>query len=142
MDAEQLKNLPSTFYRVAVKCLVFNDANQLLIAINSDDEVELPGGGWEHGESLNECVQRELAEELGVQATAIGEVQMVLQGRSDRGFAVLRIAVSAVLDSTTYVPGDDIVAARFVDKAEFKTLTFAPVDVPFRDAADQIWLNR
>jgi 8-oxo-dGTP pyrophosphatase MutT (NUDIX family) len=80
MTPEQLKNLPSTFYRVAVKCLVFDDTGRLLVAENEDGEFELPGGGWEHGESLEECIQRELQEELGVRAANIGAVEMVLQG--------------------------------------------------------------
>lgn len=142
MDDSQLKNLPSTFYRVAVKCLVFNNAGQLLVLRTNANDNEIPGGGWEHGESLDECVQRELKEELGVNAQSIGPVKMVLQGQSDRGWRVLRVALEVVLDSTDFSFDDpEIVEAFYVSQPDFSKLNFGPSDASFADAADQIWAN-
>src|SRR5579875_3493356 len=63
--------IPSTFYRVSVKALVFDRENRLLVMQNGDDTWELPGGGWEHGEQLDDCLRREVQEELGVDVQSI-----------------------------------------------------------------------
>jgi ADP-ribose pyrophosphatase YjhB (NUDIX family) len=55
---------PSPFYRVSVKALVFDRDGRLLVVQEPDGLWEVPGGGWEHGESFEECLARELAEEI------------------------------------------------------------------------------
>jgi len=47
-----------------VKALIFNEANQILVVQNGDGNWEIPGGGWEHGESFRDCLEREIDEEL------------------------------------------------------------------------------
>jgi 8-oxo-dGTP pyrophosphatase MutT (NUDIX family) len=49
--------LPSTFYRVSIKALVFDDRNRLLVGLTKDEEApgwEIPGGGWEHDETFEQ----------------------------------------------------------------------------------------
>lgn len=140
MSPEQLRNLPSTFYRVAVKCLIFNDAGELLVIKSDQDDYEIPGGGWEHGETIEECVQRELLEELGVRAKTISAPETVLQGKSDRGWYVLRVVVRVELESTDFSFGEDsIVDAQYVDQPTLADLHFCSPDEPFLAIADQIW---
>lgn len=142
MDTEQLKRLPSTFYRVAVKCLIFSDANELLVVRNDQGTIEIPGGGWEHGETLAGCIERELQEEIGVRPQAIGMVKAVLSGMSERGWAVLRVAVEVEVQSTRFTYNDDeIIDAFFVSKQDFAKLEFCPADASFANAVDQIWAN-
>jgi hypothetical protein len=54
----------SPFYRVSVKALVFDRDGRLLVVQEPDGLWEVPGGGWEHGESFEKCLARELAEEI------------------------------------------------------------------------------
>jgi 8-oxo-dGTP pyrophosphatase MutT (NUDIX family) len=143
MDLTLLKGLPSPFYRVAVKCLVFNDANEVLVVKNSDGEIEIPGGGWEHGESIEECVRREVLEELGVGVSSISEVKTVLQGKSERGWGVLRVVVVVEPGSMDFAFNDpEVVSAFYVNQQDLADLNFCPSDAPFADAADLIWGNR
>lgn len=134
-----LSNLPDAFYRVAVKVLIMDELGRLLVVQNNAGEWEIPGGGWDHDEALEQCVERELAEELQAKVRQTTDVEFILKGMSDRGFHVLRVAVRAVLESDTLVPSDDIIAYKFVNRHDMLQLKFAPVDEPFQHATDQIW---
>lgn len=51
-------DLPSTYYRVSLKALIFDTQNRLLVLRGENGKWELPGGGWEHGESVEACLRR------------------------------------------------------------------------------------
>ncbi len=57
---------PNTFYRVSIKALIKNDAGEVLVVKEHQDKWELPGGGLDHGESIHDCLKRELQEELNL----------------------------------------------------------------------------
>jgi 8-oxo-dGTP diphosphatase len=139
MDRALLKGLPSPFYRVAVKGFAFDEQNRLLVEQNEEGEWEIPGGGWEHDESLEQALKREIYEELSVEVVEISAVRLVYQGESERGWHVLRIVVDMKLNSHDFTPSDDMVAARFVTREELLQLHFAPAEVNIRLYVDEIW---
>jgi 8-oxo-dGTP pyrophosphatase MutT (NUDIX family) len=61
--------LPSTF-PVSIKGVVLDSRRRVLLLKNERDEWELPGGRIEVGESPEECVVREIAEETQWKITA------------------------------------------------------------------------
>lgn len=133
--------IPSPFYRVAIKALIFDDQNRLLLAEAKDGVFELPGGGWEYDdESLELALNRELREELGVEARQISPVVTTYRAISSRyGSHVLRLVVRAELSSGDFHPGDGLVAVRFATKEEFLALPLAFEDQPARNLVDIIW---
>lgn len=50
---------------IRTKALVLNDGNLLLA--NENDVLQFPGGHLEDGESLNDCLKREIKEETGIE---------------------------------------------------------------------------
>jgi 8-oxo-dGTP diphosphatase len=57
----------SALFRVAVSALIFDDEGRVLLAHRRDiDWWNLPNGGMETGETVDEALQREVMEELGV----------------------------------------------------------------------------
>jgi 8-oxo-dGTP pyrophosphatase MutT (NUDIX family) len=102
---------------VSVKGVVY-DSDRVLLALNDRDEWELPGGQLEAGETPQECVEREILEETGLQVTA-GPIIMswvfeviagthvvvIAYGCTPRS-ATTALAVSAEHTDVAFVPPD------------------------------------
>jgi len=131
--------LPSPFYRVAVKALIFDNQQRLLVLQNDAGNWELPGGGLEHGESIAACIRRELQEEIGIVPATISAIQFVFEGVSSRGWHVLRLVVHATLPHQTFKPGDTLVGTRFVTPEELADLRMANGDVGIQKLTDLVW---
>src|SRR5260221_11029127 len=57
---------PPSNYRVSVKALIKDDQGRLLLVKEDDDPWwGLPGGGIDHGETIEQGLRRELSEEVG-----------------------------------------------------------------------------
>ena len=55
-----------SFYRVSLKALITDKHGKALLVKNSEGRWAVPGGGWDHGESVEACIRREIMAELGV----------------------------------------------------------------------------
>lgn len=141
LTLDQLQELPSPFYRVAIKVLILDEQNRLLVVFNEDGEAEIPGGGWEYDQTFEESLQREVSEELNAEIKNISQVQLVFPSTSDHGWRVVRIVVKAELATPGFAPGDDMTAARFVTYKEFLGLNFDQTDAPIQQYAEQIWAS-
>ena len=91
---------------------------------------EFPGGSLEEGETLEECLERELAEELGVVAVA-GEVVAESRHCDERG-ALRLIALRATIVSgePSPVAHDEIAWVRPRDLLKYR---LAPADIPIAE---------
>jgi len=131
--AAQLADLPSTYYRVSAKALIF-DGDKLLIFKDKHGQWELPGGGWEHDESLDECLRRELKEEMNVALSQVGEIELCWRNYPEGRAVKLCVAARATLASHDFVPSDDdLVEARFV------SLPFQASEQGAQTCVDAIW---
>lgn len=111
---------PSSFYRVTSRALVYDATKKLLVMKNADGNYEIPGGGWEHDESYEQCIQRELHEELGVRAQTIGSICGTwVNTQTWYGVKVLRIAAKVSLLTHDFKIGSEIQAIEWVDKSRF-----------------------
>src|SRR5579875_2422811 len=115
-DVSRRPEMISPFYRVSVKALVFDAENRLLVVQESAGHWELPGGGWEHGETLEQCLARELDEELHAHLVSIDlstQRAWPAIGASHR-YHRLKLTVHARLASCVISPDQEIRAARWV----------------------------
>jgi 8-oxo-dGTP pyrophosphatase MutT (NUDIX family) len=62
----RLDDIDDCLYRVAIRVLVVQDDKVLLVKEASDNWWALPGGGVDHGETIEATLKREIEEELGV----------------------------------------------------------------------------
>lgn len=72
------KFFPESFYRVTVKALVVKDGKILLVKESPElsGKWELPGGGLDFGEEIQEGLRREVEEEMGVKIKSIEDRPM------------------------------------------------------------------
>ncbi|HEX5448341.1 MAG TPA: NUDIX hydrolase [Candidatus Saccharimonadales bacterium] len=141
MDIVQLKKLPSPFYRCSVKAIILDDQGRLLIGRGNNDEIqgwEMPGGGWEYGESIEECLRREIKEELGAEIGEIGEVFATYRGRSRHGWMIVRIAVRVKLKNHDFKYGA-MTEAKLVTREELMNIEFDAEEGTVKTIADKIW---
>lgn len=130
----------SPYYRVATRAIILDDQQRLLVMRNHDGDYELPGGGWEYGESFAECLGREIEEELGVELAGADEhVLCTYRGEGRYSGMALRIAVRARLKSYDFKPVD-MAEAFWVTRQEFLTLDLKPAaEEGLKAHADLIW---
>lgn len=121
-------DLASTCYRVSIKALIRDEQDKILLLHERKLGWELPGGGLDHGESIQEGLAREVKEELGVE----------LQEFTDKPYAVwvedltevhgvyaLFLLYSVTVDSHNFVFNDtqeDFLDFGFFTPQEIKTM--------------------
>jgi 8-oxo-dGTP pyrophosphatase MutT (NUDIX family) len=67
---QRLNNIDDCLYRVAIRVLVIQDKKILLVKEN-EGWWAFPGGGVDHGETVEDTLAREIEEELGVPASEV-----------------------------------------------------------------------
>jgi 8-oxo-dGTP diphosphatase len=85
---------------------------------------EFPGGKCEPGESLDDCLRRELREELGSDAVTGAELLAVSHDYPDRTVELHFIACRLV-GSPRPILGQEM---RWVSRTELRSLEFPPAD--------------
>lgn len=94
---------------------------------------EFPGGKCEPGESLAECLRRELIEELGTDALVGDEILATRHDYPERS-VVLHFFGCTLVDEPKPLNGQDI---RWVRRDELRSLQFPPADDQLIDLLNQ-----
>ena len=85
---------------------------------------EFPGGKCEPGETLGDCLRRELKEELGAEAVIREEIWTVTHDYADRSVE-LHFLSCTLLNAPVPLLGQEM---RWVARDELKLLKFPPAD--------------
>ncbi|MBN2050038.1 MAG: 8-oxo-dGTP diphosphatase MutT [Spirochaetales bacterium] len=91
---------------------------------------EFPGGKIEPGESPEECLKRELAEELGIEC-AVGELLIeTLHAYPDRAIRISAFLADILSGEPAALEHDEI---RWVKPEDLPSYAFVPADLPIVD---------
>jgi ADP-ribose pyrophosphatase YjhB (NUDIX family) len=115
---------PSTIYRVVAKALITDDNGKVLVVRENDEFWSLPGGGVEHGESAEDCLQREIEEEIGIKDAQIGSITCSTSVHLDQIDTWMTwIVYKATIASSNFVVGDGVTEAKYIDVQDLKDST-------------------
>lgn len=119
---------------IEVAAAIIEDGNgRMLIARRAEGKSqegmwEFPGGKLELGESPEECLRRELLEEMGITIEPYAYF-----GDNEHDYGTVKIHLIAY--KARFVSGEIVLtdhdAYRWVRKEELEEYAFAPADVPF-----------
>ena len=119
---------PNTFYRVSVKAYVTDQQGRVFVVKEHDKEGRgfwgLPGGGLDHGESPQECLRREIREELGIRDVAIDDISYTKSFyMSNKDAWLLWVVYRARISSKEYIYGDGVTDAAYINAQELASST-------------------
>lgn len=114
----------------AVGAVVRGADGRLLLILRGKEPAKgcwsLPGGRVEPGETHEEAVAREVAEETGLLVCVVGEVGTVRRDAPGGGVYVIRDFLVEPVDNREPVAGDDADDARWVTPDELLALRTSP----------------
>ncbi len=64
-------DINDAWYRISAKAIVYNENGDILLCKESNGVWDIPGGWLDHGENVLNCIERELKEEMGLEASSI-----------------------------------------------------------------------
>lgn len=110
-------SLPNTHYRVCVKGIMFNEVWELFVLEENDDpfNIDLPGGGLDHWEVVNNCLQREIEEEIWCRATI--QSPICTRTRLNKNWVYyFFVGFSCNINLDTFRPSEEASNYKFVSK--------------------------
>jgi 8-oxo-dGTP pyrophosphatase MutT (NUDIX family) len=132
--------MPDAFYRFSVKLIIKNDDDKLLVLKDlTTDTWELPGGGLDHGETIEQTAEREIQEELGVELTMSDTLPIIIEpGLHPDNYPTVKVYYRATLSGYDFVLEAKF-EYKFVGKAEFLSLEMPGDESPIQKHAPTIW---
>ncbi len=117
----QYGKYPDAFYRVTAKAIVKDDRGFVLAVWDKDGFWNIPGGGIDHGDTVEGAMARELEEELGYK----GEMSVTYSGiltyhSPGSAYCLMHIFYDVKLPGYSGGTGRDATTAEFIDPVQFK----------------------
>jgi 8-oxo-dGTP diphosphatase len=117
--------IPECFYRVSVKALVLNETGDKFLICEEETGVwDLPGGGLDWGMTPQEDLPREINEEMGLKVTKMADLPsyFVTEKKVNKEEWKACVVYEAEFESLDFVPSDECVGIRFVDKDDLESM--------------------
>ncbi len=121
---EKNSKYPSTFYRISLKAVIRNDQGEVLVnRERGHGNWSLPGGGWDHGETVTDCLKRELHEEVGyegeLEAALLGVTEEAMYMPTKQGWLIWHV-YDVTPENMNFSVGVDGEELMFADPSRFK----------------------
>ena len=132
-------NYPAAFYRVSLKAVIRSDAGEVLCVTESERDMwELPGGGLDHGETIQQGLSRELKEEIGYTGEftfTYADTTILYDDVS--GYCRFNQIYDVVLAEPDGIsPGTDVMQMMYKDPYIFKDVPYRGGQLIYKSAVD------
>ena len=119
-----MDNIPKTFYRVSIKGLILDDAGKkFAIVLENNGWWELPGGGLHWPEKPDECLKREIKEEMGLTVTEVDpNPSYFLVGENMKGTRSINVVYKIKVKNLDFTPSEECTEIRFVSPEEVESM--------------------
>lgn len=113
-------NRPDDYlYRISLKALIYDDRGRILVVKESGRKYwDLPGGGIDHGESIEDGLLRELREEVSFEGVIVSSRVISVDNPvflSEHLLWQLRIVLVVETSQTYFSPGKDCSDIMFIE---------------------------
>ncbi|HSX07107.1 MAG TPA: NUDIX hydrolase [Candidatus Saccharimonadia bacterium] len=126
----RLEQIDDSLYRVAVRALIVSSNKMLAVKeFDGGDWWAIPGGGVDYGESLKECLLREIREEIGVASSSVSSDFQILHytiGKIVNGIPRMNVFFKVSVPEEEIVKTDQVEAWGWFTKGEFMDLGMNP----------------
>lgn len=137
----KLSDIDKCLYRVSVKALILHESKILLVKEWDDEWWSFPGGGIEHGESIQDALYREIHEELGISQTDIKSDLEIIHtgiGAVVEKLPMLNLFVKVDVPVNDIKSTSDIVEYKWFDYDELESLYIVPTTQDNQQLLDTI----
>lgn len=106
-----------------MKALIFDETRTKFAVIREDNDLwELPGGGLDFGESTEDCLRREIKEEMGLTVTSISKEPVhYLIGRNMDDLWSVALVFEVTVKDFDYIVSKECQELKFVSPEEALT---------------------
>ncbi len=113
------KNILKCFYRISIKALILDEKKRFLLIKEENGKWELPGGGLDFGEKAQDCLIREIKEEMGLDLIFIDEnPSYFLTSQKENGQWISNIIYHTKVKNLNFIASDECIELRFFTKEE------------------------
>jgi 8-oxo-dGTP diphosphatase len=126
----RLAEIDDALYRVAVRVLIVSDDKMLAVnEVDGGDWWAIPGGGVDYGESLKDCLLREIGEEIGVQSSSVSSNFQIVHhtiGKVVNGVPRMNVFFKVSVPENEIIKTDDVEKWEWFTRNEFMELGLNP----------------
>ena len=125
----KLIDIDRCLYRVSVKALIIHKDKILLVKEWDDEWWSFPGGGIEHGESIQQALYREISEELAILPKDIKSNLEIIHtgiGAVVEGLPMTNLFVQVEIPTDKIKPTKDVIEYTWVSFEELSKLLIVP----------------
>ena len=126
----RLEEIDDSLYRVAVRALIVSEGRMLAVKeVDGGDWWAIPGGGVTYGESLKDCILREISEEIGVSPPSVSSDFQIVHytiGKIVNGVPRMNVFFKVSVPEGEITPTNHIEKWGWFTEDEFKELEIHP----------------
>ncbi len=130
MENSQSSYFPDSFFRVTVKGLCVRDGKILLFKESKElsDQWELPGGGLDFGEEIQNGLKREIEEESGLKVKSISDKPVYIwtwrfeKARDMDWYYSLVLAYQIEFEDLDFIKSEECEEVRFFSQDELREI--------------------